>query len=144
MLRLYNERGLSGVGCRAWGVGKNKERKTMKNYKDLIVYQKAYKLALEIYRITRKFPTEEMYGLTAQMRRAAVSMPSNIAEGYRRGSRKEYVQFLRIAFGSYGELETQISLSVDLKLLSKEDRDSIAGLVDDIGGLLTNLIRSLK
>ena len=71
-------------------------------------------------------------------------MPSNIAEGYRRGSRKEYVQFLRIAFGSYGELETQISLSVDLKLLSKEDRDSIAGLVDDIGGLLTNLIRSLK
>ena len=97
----------------------------MKSYKDLIAYQKAYKLALEIYRITQKFPDSEKYGLSMQMRRAAVSIPSNIAEGYRRGSRKEYVQFLRIAFGSHSELETQISLSVDLKFLSREEKDSV-------------------
>ena len=116
----------------------------MRNYRDLIAYQKSYKLTLQIYKATRSFPKEETYGLAAQMKSAAVSIPSNIAEGYRRSSRKEFVQFLRIAFGSYSELETQISLSIDLKFLPKEGRDSILGLMNDIGGLLTNLIRSLK
>jgi len=115
----------------------------MESYKDLIAYQKAYKLAFEIYQMTQKFPKEEIYGLSMQMRRAAVSIPSNIAEGYRRGSRREYVQFLRIAFGSYSELETQISLSADLKLLSNEDRVLLLELVDDVGRLLTKLISSL-
>ena len=116
----------------------------MRDYRDLIAYKKAYRLALEVYKITRKLPKEETYGLTSQMRRAAISIPSNIAEGYRRRSRKEYVQFLRVAFGSYGELETQIALSVDLGFLTKEETNPITGLLNDIGGLLTNLIRSLK
>jgi len=116
----------------------------MKSHKDLIAYQKSYKLALQIYKVTQNFSKSEIYGLTAQMRRAAISVPSNIAEGDRRGSRNEYIQFLRIAFGPYSELETQISLAVDLGFLSQEQSGSISGLVNDIGGLLTNLIKSLR
>ena len=82
----------------------------IQSYKDLLAYQKAYELALEVYKVTNKFPKEEAYGLVSQTRRAAISIPSNIAEGYRRGSRKEYIQFLNIAYGSAAELETQISL----------------------------------
>ncbi len=74
--------------------------KKIQSYKDLIVYQKGYKLALEIYRVTKKFPKEEIFGLVSQMRRSAVSIPCNIAEGYRRNHRKEYIQFLYIASGS--------------------------------------------
>ena len=116
----------------------------MGTYKDLIAYQKAYRLALEVYRATSKFPKSEQYGLAMQMRRSAVSTPSNIAEGYRRGSRKEYIRFLRVAFGSCSELETQISLSVDLKFLLDNDKKILLGLVNDVGRLLTNLIKSLK
>jgi four helix bundle protein len=86
---------------------------SIKSYKELIAYQKSYELVLHIYRITRSFPKEEVYGMTSQIRRAAVSIPSNISEGYMRGS-KEYIQFLKIALGSAAELETQLSLSKDL------------------------------
>lgn len=81
----------------------------LKNYKELNVWQRAYHLSLEIYRITRTFPKEEMYGLSSQIRRAAVSVPSNIAEGYGRKTTPEYIQALYIAYGSICELETQIS-----------------------------------
>jgi len=90
----------------------------MQSYKDLIVYQKGYKLALEIYQSTKDFPREEVYGLVSQMRRSAVSIP--IAEGYRRRHRKEYIQFLHMANGPCSELETLISLSYDLNLLDKD------------------------
>lgn len=116
----------------------------MKSYKDLTVYQKGYELTLQVYRLTQEFPKEEMYGLTSQMRRAAVSIPSNIAEGYRRGSRKEYIQFLRIAFGSCSELETQVSLAYDLKFLSDKDRNTLIDSVNGVEKMLAGLIKALR
>jgi four helix bundle protein len=80
----------------------------LKSYKELIVWQKAYHLCLGVYRATKGFPKEEIYGLTSQMRRAAVSVPCNIAEGYGRKSTREYIRSLYIAYGSICELETQI------------------------------------
>lgn len=92
----------------------------IQSYHELIAYQKAYQLVLLIYRMTGSFPKEEVYGLTSQIRRAAVSIPSNIAEGFMRGS-KEYLHFLKIALGSAAELETQLSLSKDLGYCSEAD-----------------------
>src|SRR2546423_585737 len=86
----------------------------VESYKELIVWQKSIKLAKEDYLFTAKFPRHEMYGLTSQMRRAAVAIPSNIAEGQSRKNLKEYIQFLNIAYGSAAELETQVILSKDL------------------------------
>ena len=83
-------------------------------YKDLIVWQRSIELVMEVYAVTRKFPKEEIYGLTSQMRRSAISIPSNIAEGKLRGHDKELRQFLFIAFGSGGELETQIEIAKSL------------------------------
>ena len=96
-------------------------QKEIKSYKDLIAYQKAYELALNIYRATQNFPKIEQYGLVSQMRRSSVSIPSNIAEDYRRKHRKEYIQFLNIAYWSSGELETQISLSHNLEMLDSNN-----------------------
>lgn len=83
----------------------------MQSYKDLIVWQKSIDLVVEIYRLTALFPSEEKFGLVSQMRRSAVSIPSNLAEGYARKNRKENAQFVNIAFGSATELETQILIS---------------------------------
>jgi four helix bundle protein len=80
----------------------------LKNYRELKVWQRSYRLCLDIYKITKRFPNEERYGLTSQIRRAAVSVPSNIAEGYGRKTIPEYIRFLYIAYGSICELETQI------------------------------------
>ena len=115
----------------------------MQSYKDLIVYQKGYKLSLEIYQITRDYPKEEIYGLVSQMRRSAVSIPCNIAEGYRRGYRKEYIQFLRMAHGSCGELETLLSLSYDLAILDRITFEKLYPLQEEISKLLRALISSL-
>ena len=115
----------------------------IQSYKDLIVYQKSYKLSLEIYKATKKFPSSEIYGLVSQMRRSAVSIPCNTAEGYRRG-RKEYVQFLRIAQGSCSELETQISLSKDLGFIDEAIFNSLYQMQEEISRLLTGLINSLS
>ena len=89
----------------------------LKNYKELKVWQRGYRLCFEIYQLTGNFPQEEKYGLTSQIRRAAISVPSNIAEGYGRKTTKEYLQALYIAYGSLCELETQIMLAGDLKYL---------------------------
>ncbi len=115
----------------------------MQSYKDLIVYQKGYKLAVEIYKATKGFPKEEIYGLVSQMRRSAVSVPCNIAEGYRRGHRKEYIQFLHMAHGSCGELETLLSLSFDLGLLDKESFEKLYPMQEEVSRLLYGLISSL-
>src|SRR3989338_3135533 len=85
-----------------------------RSFKDLLVWQKSMKLVKEIYAITRSFPKNEEYALTVQLRRCAVSIPSNIAEGSRRGTQKDFIQFLRIADGSAAELETQLILAKDL------------------------------
>lgn len=91
------------------------------SYKDLIVWQKSIDLSLQIYKLTKKFPKEELYGLTSQIRRCAVSMPSNIAEGYARNRRKEYVKFLQIAFASGAEVETQLLISRKLDYVSESE-----------------------
>ena len=88
-----------------------------KSFKDLIVWQKSYQLVLEIYKITKEFPKEEIYALAQQMRRASVSIPSNISEGYGRQCNKEYMQFLAMSYGSLCELETQYLLAIDLKYI---------------------------
>ncbi len=98
-----------------------------RSYKDLSVYKKAYEMTMEVYRLTKIFPNDEKYGLVSQLRRCSVSIPSNIAEGYRRG-RKEYIQFLKIAFGSCAEMETQISLSFDLGYISELQYNKIYDL----------------
>lgn len=116
---------------------------TVRDYKELIAYQKSYELVLHIYRITRSFPREELYGLSSQIRRAAVSVPSNIAEGYMRGSR-EYVHFLKIALGSAAEVETQLSLSKDLGFISEEEFERICLIVKEVMRLLTSYIKRLK
>jgi four helix bundle protein len=105
-----------------------------KSFKDLIVWQKGYRLVLETYKITKTFPKTEQYGLAQQMRRAAVSIPSNIAEGYGRKHKPEYNQFLRHAYGSLLELQTQYLLSVDLEYT--ERNANIESLLDEVGAML--------
>ena len=104
------------------------------SYKDLIVWQKAYKLVLEIYKITKDFPKYEMYGLAQQMGRAAVSIPSNIAEGYGRRHKAEYRQFLSVAYGSLSELETQYLLCTDLQYT--KGCETIDILLKEVGSML--------
>ena len=118
--------------------------KEIKSYKDLIVYQKSYELALNVYKVTNDFLKIEQYGLVSHMRRASVSIPSNIAEGYRRKNRKEYIQFLNIAYGSSGELETQISLSHDLEMLDSNNFNTLQELNEEVSKLLFKLLKSLK
>ncbi len=116
----------------------------LKTYKELNVWKKSYQLCLEIYRITKKFPDEEKYGLISQMRRAVVSIPSNIAEGYGRKNKKEYIQALYIAYGSLCELETQILLANDLGYTKVEDRTKVSEDVREVERMLKALINSLK
>jgi four helix bundle protein len=116
----------------------------LKNYTELKVWQKACQLCLEIYKITKDFPREERYGLTAQIRRAAVSIPSNIAEGYGRRTLGEYIQSLTIAYGSICELETQVLLSNDLTYIKEENFDKLQRNIKEIERMLKALIRSLE
>ena len=116
----------------------------LKNYKELNVWQKAYNLCIEIYKITRKFPKEELYGLTSQMRRAAVSVPSNIAEGYGRKTTPEYLRSLYIAYGSSCELETQILLSGDLGLMKAEALNKIQEDLGEVERMLKALIKAVE
>ncbi|MFH0763878.1 MAG: four helix bundle protein [Candidatus Omnitrophota bacterium] len=114
------------------------------SFKDLIAWQKAYKLTLEIYKITKNFPREEQYGLSAQMRRAAVSVVSNIAEGYGRKGRAEYINFLSMAYASLSELETQLLLSKDLEYIKEENLKEPLILKDEVGGMLFSMQQKLK
>ncbi len=116
----------------------------MQSYRELIAYQKAYQLTLDIYKAAKKFPKEELFGIVSHMRRSAVSIPCNIAEGYCRNHRKEYVQFLNIPFGSCGELETLLSLSKDLGYLAQSDFNTFDEQLKDVSRLLWKLIVSLK
>ncbi len=116
----------------------------LKNYKELKVWQKAYQLCLVLYKSTRSFPKEERYGLTSQLRRSAVSVPSNIAEGYGRQTTKEYIQALYIAYGSNCELETQILLAGDLGYIETEDLEKLQKNLGDVERMLKGLIKSLK
>ena len=114
------------------------------DYRNLIVWQKAMKLAVEVYGLTSKLPKEELYGLTNQLRRAAVSIPSNIAEGNGRGSSKEYLRFLYIARGSKSEVETQLLLCVELNYLHSDDIENAMLLCTEISKMLNKLILKFK
>ena len=116
----------------------------LKNYKELKVWQKAYKLCLEIYRTTKGFPKEEKYSLTSQIRRAAVSVCSNIAEGYGRKTTLDYIRFLYIAYGSICELETQLLLSGDLDYVEIGTLKSLKEEMGDVERMLKALIKSLE
>jgi four helix bundle protein len=120
------------------------EKKKMQSYKDLIAYQRAYQLTLDIYKSTKTFPKEELFGIVSQMRRSAVSIPCNISEGYCRNHRKEYVQFLNIALGSCGELETLLSLSKDLGYLSQIEFKNLYESRAEVSRILWKLADSLK
>jgi four helix bundle protein len=114
-----------------------------KSYRDLEVWQKAMTVAKMVYQATAGFPGEEKFGLVNQMRRAAVSIPSNIAEGHARSSTVEFQRFLSIAMGSVAELETQVILSYELGYLADENQQELLKELDDIGKMLRGLYRSL-
>src|SRR3989344_6577544 len=109
-------------------------------YKDLIVWQKAMDLVVKIYQLTDKFPKEEVYGITSQIRRCAISIPSNIAEGKLRSSDKETRRFLLISFGSGGELETQLEISKRLNKTKDLNYTEVDSLLDEIMRMLNKMI----
>jgi four helix bundle protein len=113
------------------------------SYNDLVVWQKSVELVTEVYRATSTFPREETFGLTSQLRRSAVSIPSNIAEGQGRATKGEFVQFLANARGSLFELRTQVHIAGALGFLSSELTDQLMQQADRVGRLLNGLIRSL-
>lgn len=117
---------------------------TINSYKDLRVWQAAVEASLLVYELTKAFPHEERFGLTSQMRRSAVSVPSNIAEGYGRGSRPEYLRFLRVARGSLFELETQTMLATRLGFLPEANANRLGNDLKDTGRILSGLIRSIE
>ncbi|MBZ5549813.1 MAG: four helix bundle protein [Acidobacteriia bacterium] len=115
-----------------------------RTYRELVAWQKAMKFVTEIYAATQRFPSEERYGLTNQLRRAAVSIPSNIAEGQARFSQKEFHHFLSQARGSLVEIETQLLIARELKYLQPAKADSLLAAADELGRVLNGLIASIK
>ena len=116
----------------------------MITHKDLDVWKLAINLVTDVYKKTKQFPSDEKFGLTNQIRRAAVSVPSNIAEGSARNSNKEYIQFLYISLGSITELETQFIIAQNLEYISQDDFDSLTIQIETISKLLMGLIRYRK
>src|SRR3989344_3269755 len=114
------------------------------SYKDLIVWQKAISLVEKIYQLTYYFPKEEVYGITTQLRRAAVSIPSNIAEGYARRSHKEYLQFYSISYGSSLEVETQLIIAKKLKFASPDQFAEIENLLEEVRKMLYAMVYKKK
>ncbi|MEK9151500.1 MAG: four helix bundle protein [Patescibacteria group bacterium] len=116
----------------------------IETYKDLIIWQKGIEIVSAAYQFTARFPKEEIYGLTSQMRRAAVSIPSNIAEGRSRSTRKDFLQFLRIASGSLAELETQLIVSEKLGLGDVAHSKKLLALLDEEKRMLNSMMKKLK
>jgi four helix bundle protein len=118
--------------------------KNMKTHKDLDVWKASIDMVTKIYQVTRNFPKEEIYGLTNQMRRAAVSVPSNIAEGAGRNSSKEFLQFLYFSTGSLSELETQIIIAYNLEYINNEQKQNMDIIINTIFKMLSGLMQSVK
>lgn len=116
----------------------------IKDFKDLIVWQKAMELVAEVYLLVKILPKEELYSLSDQIRRSAISIPSNIAEGQGRNSVKEFIHFLAIAKGSKAALETQLLLCVKIKYLNNNEIENAINLIQEIGKMLNALQNSLK
>lgn len=117
---------------------------TIKSFTDLIAWQQGHKLVLMVYKITKEFPKDEQFGLTSQMRRCAVSITSNIAEGFSRQSNKEKVQFYSIAHGSLTELQNQLLIAKDIELINKDVFNDIAEVAVQTHKLISGLIKSSK
>jgi four helix bundle protein len=116
----------------------------MKSHKDLDVWKKAIDLSAEVYRLSGSFPKEEIYGITSQMRRASVSIASNIAEGAARRTDKDFIHFLHMALGSASELDTQIEIVVKVGLADRDEMDVLQNNVGVISKMLYGLIRSVE
>jgi four helix bundle protein len=116
----------------------------VKSYRDLIAWQKAMDLAQKVYEVTSTFPAQERFSLTAQMRRSAVSVPSNIAEGFGRGGRPEFSRFLTMAKGSLFELQTQAELARRLGWIQGEGLAGMRDLMHELDAVLSGLIRSVR
>ena len=116
----------------------------VRSYQDLTVWQKAMELVTKIYQVSNKFPRDEVFALTSQLRRAAISVPSNIAEGQGRSSRKEFIYFLGNAKGSLSEAETQILIARNLSYVSDEDLNTLLELSAEVGRILNGLLTSLR
>jgi len=110
----------------------------VKTYRDLVVWQKSMVLVTEVYEISKKFPKNELYGLTSQIRRCAISLPSNIAEGYGRNSTNDYIHFLRIASGSLYELQTQMEISLNLQYIDRREFENLYELSREIERMLSS------
>jgi len=120
------------------------ENKKIESFKDLFVWQKGIELVNNIYKATKKFPKDELYCLTSQIRRAAISIPANIAEGWGRGTTKNYIQFLEISRGSLFELNTLIIISYNQEYISKETCDEVENKLIEIGRMLNAIITKLE
>jgi len=117
---------------------------TIKTYRDLAVWNKGRELVKTVYLLTRQFPKEELYGLTSQLKRAVISVPSNIAEGHSRSGTKDFIHFISIAIGSLAEVETQILLSLDLGFTKEIDIKEIISQIHELQRMLHALRTSLK
>ena len=115
-----------------------------KGFKKLLVWQKSYDLTLHTYKTTKSFPKDELYGMTSQIRRAVTSITANISEGYERNHRKEYIQFLHIARGSLGEVETYLLLAKDLGYIEMHTYQELEDKRSEVARLLQGLISSLS
>jgi four helix bundle protein len=120
------------------------EKKKIVSYKDLEVWKKGVRFTIEIYRITSEFPSREQFGLTNQLRRAASSIPANIAEGYGRESTKNYIQFLKTARGSLNEVETFLYIGFELEYLNKQTLDNLIIKTTELGKMMNSLIKKLN
>ncbi|MGP1311052.1 MAG: four helix bundle protein [Phycisphaerales bacterium] len=125
-------------------MGNGAGSETINSYRDLVAWQRAMDLVELVYRLSSSFPPDERFSLTAQVRRAAVSVPSNIAEGYGRGSRQDYLRFLRVARGSLFEVETQALVARRLGYTSDEQTRELQEQVNAVARVLSGLIRSIE
>jgi four helix bundle protein len=116
----------------------------MKSHKDLEVWKNSISLVTKIYALTSNFPKEELFGLTAQIRRAAVSIPSNISEGAARNQKKEFIRFLQISMGSLAEVETQLLIAMNLQYMKQEYLETFSGNINQIRAQLSGLIKSIQ
>lgn len=117
--------------------------KKIRTYRDLDIWKSGIQLVKDIYMLTENFPKQEIYGLVSQMRRAGVSIPSNVAEGFRRYHNKEYKQFLYVSLGSCAELETQATIARELAYISEDKEAAILERLDHISRMIVNLIKKL-
>lgn len=116
----------------------------MKTYRDLLVWQKSIQLVKHVYKVTNDFPSSERFGLISQMQRAAVSIPSNIAEGRLRTTDKNFIQFLSIALGSCAELQTQVVISYEIGYVNSSTLQALQNEIDEIMKMVTGLAKKLK